>query len=236
MGVDLWDVNEDGRPDLYVSASMNNVLLQQHEDESFVDVSLLMNADPLDGTLLTMSWGAIFLDFDNDGLRDLLVAEGDLWHALSTDPVVVELPLDLLRLTEAEPVPRYEDVSAEYGFGIMGSWRSIVAMDHNGDGIVDPLITDVEHRPRLYMSQGCTANGWLRVGAPVHSRIELDAGGRTQTAWVDTHSSFAASSTPEVHFGLGPTDTVTALRVTLPTGERLETDGAFEARRRVWVR
>ena len=236
MGLDIEDINGDGRPDIYLSASMNNVLLQQLEDHSYVDVSLLMSANPLDGTLLTMSWGAAFLDFDNDGLRDLIVAEGDLWHELSADPVVVDLPLDLMRLVETETGRAYQDVSADYGFGVMGSWRSIAALDHNGDGLVDPIITDVEHRPLMYMSQGCTANGWLRVEAPIHSKIELTAGGRTQTAWIDTHSSFAASTQPEFHFGLGATNTVTSLVVTLPTGEKLATTEAFEARRKVKVK
>jgi enediyne biosynthesis protein E4 len=235
MGVDIADVDRDGRPDIYVSASMNNVLLQQQADGSYADTSLLTGADPLDGTLLTMGWGSVFLDFDNDGRQDILVAEGDLWHELSSSPVVVDLPMHLMQQLDSESGTRFEEVSDAYGFEVLGSWRSIVALDHNGDGLVDPIITDVEARPRFYMSQGCTENGWLRVEAPVHSRIEITAGGFTQVAWVDTHSSFAAGQQPEVHFGLGPTETVELLVVDLPTGERRVSTQPFEARRKVWV-
>ena len=236
MGVDITDLNGDGRPDIYVSASMNNVLLQQFDDGSYVDVSLVTGADPLDGTLLTMSWGALFLDFNNDGLQDILVAEGDLWHEFSTNPVIVDLPIDLLQQVESSSGMSFEAVGAEYGMELYGSWRSIVALDHNGDGLVDPLITDVEARPRFFMSQGCTSNGWLRVEAPVHSRVEVRADDRTQVFWVDTHSSFGAGTQPEVHVGLGATDVVESLIVDLPTGERLETSAPFMGRRKVWVR
>ncbi len=231
MGVDIADVDGDLLPDLYVAASMNNVLLQQWEESSYVDVTLMMNADPLSGTLLTMAWGSIFLDFDNDGLQDLLVAEGDLWHEFSFDPVIMDLPIDLLSLVETPTGRSYEDVSDLYGFGVLGSWRSLVAMDHNSDGVLDPIVTDVDNAPLLFMSQGCTVNGWLEVEAPMHSRVEVTAGGVTQVAWIDTQSSCAGSKHPRVHFGLGPIETVQSLVVTLPTGEELRTTGAFQARR-----
>jgi len=236
MGVDIADVDGDLLPDLYVAATSNNVLLQQFSDGSYVDVSLAMDADPLDSTLATMAWGAIFLDFDNDGLQDIIVAEGDLWHEFSTDPVVGDMPLDLLRLVQTAAGRSYEDVSDLYGFGQMSSWRSIVAMDHNADGILDPLVTNVDNPPLLFLSQGCTENAWLEVEAPIHSRVEITAGGVTQVAWVDSQSGFGGTKQPVVHFGLGPVEVVQSLVVTMPDGQVLRTDGAFAARRKLRVK
>jgi hypothetical protein len=236
MGAHLGDYNRDGWPDLYLAATGNNVLLEMAPDGGFFDVSELTQADPLDGTLGTMAWGAIFLDFDNDGRLDLTIAEGDLWHEFSEDPIVVDLPLDLLRQTETEAGIRFENVSDAYGFGQLGSWRTVVAVDHNGDGVLDPLIGEVENRPLLMMSQGCTANGWIEVDAPMHSRVEVTAGGITQTAWTTTHSSFGGAQPPVAHFGLGANESVDMIRVRLPGGEEVALDAPIAARRVVTVR
>jgi len=236
MGAHLGDYNRDGHPDLYLAATSNNVLLQMLPDGTYADMSVVTGADPLDSTIRTMAWGAVFLDFDNDGLLDIAVAEGDLWHEFSEEAVVADMPVDLLQQTMSDSTSLFEDVSASYGFGQMGSWRTIVAMDHNGDGILDPLIGDVEKRPMLMMSQGCTANGWIAIDAPMHSRVEVTAGDITQTAWTTTHSSFGGANAPVAHFGLGESQTVDRIRVVLPGGEEVVLEEAISARRRVQVR
>ena len=232
MGAGLGDYNRDGRPDLYVTATGKNVLLAQLEDGSYVDVGQSTGADTLDGTIETMAWWAIFADFDNDGLADVAVAEGDLWHEFSTDPIVAEMAFNVVRQTEPE---RFESANAS-GFGQMGSWRSIVAGDHNGDGVLDFVVGDVEKRPMLLLSDGCTANGWVQITAPHGSRVKVDAGGITQVGWANTASSFGAVAEPLVHFGLGAEQAVDAIRVVMPDGETVTMTERFDARRRVSVR
>jgi hypothetical protein len=120
------------------------------------------------------------------------------------------------------------------GLDTLGSWRSLVTLDDNGDGVLDVLVTDTVARPRFYVSEGCTVNAWLEVEAPVHSRVSVTSGGRTQTAWVTTESSYGAGRTPMVHFGLGAEEVVERLEVTAP-GRKVLVATGIAGRRRVVV-
>ena len=229
MGAGLGDFNQDGRPDLMLAATGSNPLLQQLEDGTYVDVGQSTGADTLDGTIESMAWGAIFVDFDNDGLQDIAVAEGDLWHIHTEDPIIKDMAFNVVRQVE----PNRFELANEHGFGQMGSWRSIVASDHNDDGVLDFIVSDVEHRPMLLLSESCTANAWLEVGAPHGSRIEIQAGERTWTGWANTASSFGGAVEPVAHFGLGAVETVDAVVVHRPDGTIVETDGPLATRRRI---
>lgn len=232
MGAGLGDFNRDGRPDLVIAGTGSNPLLQQLEDGTYVDVGQATGADTLDGTIESMAWGAIFVDFDNDGLQDIAVAEGDLWHAHTADPIVKDMAFNVVRQTE----PDVFQLANEHGFGQLGSWRTIVAADHNADGILDFIVSDVEHRPMLLLSDGCTANAWIEVAAPHGSRVEVTAGGQAWVGWANTASSFGGAVEPVVRFGLGTTDTIDAVRVEAPDGRIIVHEGSLKARRRLTVK
>ncbi|MEC9391866.1 MAG: CRTAC1 family protein, partial [Myxococcota bacterium] len=231
MGAGLGDFNGDARPDLVIAGTGRNPLLQQLEDGTYVDVGQATGADTLDGTIASMAWGAIFVDFDNDGLQDIAVAEGDLWHEHTPNPIVKDMAFNVVRQVDDS---RFE-LANEHGFGQMGSWRTIVAADHNADGIVDFIVSDVEHRPMLLLSEGCTANNWVEVAAPHGSRVEVEVAGATRVGWANTASSFGGAVEPVARFGLGPIDTIDGVRVETPDGRIIEHTDAFAARRRISV-
>jgi len=228
MGGDAGDYNRDGWPDLYLSATTQPVLLQGQSDGTFVDVTVSAGADPVVQDE-EMTWGAAWLDYDNDGQQDLLVAQGDLWAA-DHPGNVFEGPINLLR----QEAGAFEDVGPSLGLATEGSWRGVSAADHNGDGVLDLLVTEVVSRPHLYLSQGCTASGWLAVEAPLGSRVEITAGGVTQVDWIHPTSGFGAAGPLEAWFGLGDAQEVTSLRVELPWGAGVYAhDAPFDGRRRV---
>ena len=111
----------------------------------------------------------------------------------------------------------------------------MVPADHNGDGILDFVVADVETRPLLLLSEGCTANTWLQVAAPHGSRIEVDTEDRTLTGWANTASSFGGVVEPVAHFGLGAATVVDEVRVYLPNGESLKLADTVRTRRRITV-
>lgn len=231
MGGDVADVNGDGRPDLYVTAAGSNSLLESLADGTFVDVAEAVGADPLIRGEVKMGWGAIWLDHDNDGEQDILAAYGDL-NSYDGFGFWDELPFLLLRGQDG----RFTDVSETHGFPTEGSWRGLVAADHNGDGVLDLLIKEATDQPMLYLSDGCTANTWLVVEAPLHSRVEVVAGDRTWTDWVNTDQSFAGFGPQEIWFGLGDRPRVDLVRVVLPwNGGVIEIPGPVDTRRRIHV-
>jgi hypothetical protein len=229
MGGDAADYNGDGLPDLYLAATGQNVLLASQAGGDFVDVTLSVGADPLGGAPY-MAWGAIWLDYDNDGLLDLAVAQGDLW-ASDHEGEVFDAPVNLLRQSEGG---QFEEVGPAAGIELLGSYRGVSAADHNGDGVLDLLVNEVVDRPLLYLSDGCTAAGWLAVEAPMNSRVEIEVGGVTRTAWIHPSSGFGAAGPLEAWFGLGEAQSVDRLRVILPWGRGEYTlQGPIEGRRRI---
>ncbi|MEY3212118.1 MAG: hypothetical protein RIT28_2599 [Pseudomonadota bacterium] len=230
MGGDVGDVNNDGAPDLYLGATSANRLLLQ-DDGAFVDVTAATGADPLDSDQ-DMSWGVIFFDHDNDGLQDLLVAEGDLWAA-DHGGTPQDAPIHLLAQTDTFS---FEDRAPALGLDRLGSWRAVNAADHNDDGVLDLIITEITDRPLVLLSTGCTEAGWIAVDAPLGSRIEVEAGGRTVVDWAHPQSGIGAAGPLRVHLGLGEAQTVDVLRVILPWGGgTITVPGPIPARRVITV-
>ena len=227
MGVSLGDYNADGLADLYVTATANSVLLEGMADGNFVDVTAVTGASPLTAPE-QMGWGSTWLDHDNDGQLDVLLATGDLWHAGDDGLPQFDSTLHLL----AQDDGAFTDVTTDHGLTAAGSFRSVVAADLNGDSVLDLIATDVRARPRIYLSDGCTAADWLAVTAPPHSTVRLTAGGQTQTRWINPDSGYAASSPSEAWLGLGEA-AVESLEVILPDGGVVSITGPLQARRRV---
>ncbi|MCK6521574.1 CRTAC1 family protein [Myxococcota bacterium] len=230
MGGDVGDVNNDGAPDLYLGATSANRLLVQ-SGGAYVDVTAASGADPLDSDQ-DMSWGVIFLDHDNDGLQDLLVAEGDLWAA-SHGGTLQDAPIHLLAQTEGL---QFEDRGPALGLDRMGSWRAVNAADHNDDGVLDLIITEITDRPLVFLSTGCTEAGWIAVDAPFGSRVEVSAGGLIAVDWAHPQSGIGAAGPTRVHLGLGEAQAADELRVTLPWGGgTIVIPGPIPARRVITV-
>ena len=227
MSVAVDDFSGDGRPDLYVTDAYVNLTLQSLDDGTYVDVSRATDSS-LASNSVYMSWGAIFTDLDNDGQRDLLAARGDYDREAVDD---VSTPAALLRDGGV-----WRDDGEALGFTGEGIFRSVAALDLNGDGVVDPLFSQARARPLLYLSRGCTAEGWLEVEGPEGARVEVTAGGVTQTTWLTTQSGLGVATPPIAHLGLGDAQTVDLLRVVTLRGEIYSLEEPFEARRRVTVR
>ena len=212
MGIDVADVDGDGAVDAYVSAIGASVLMQQ-VDGVFVNTTRAAGASPIVNED-EMGWGVLIRDLDNDGRPDLLTAQGDLWYAdkPGTD-VVYDGPIDVLQQGDGV----FDMVGPAWGFPVTGSWRSLVTWDHNGDGVLDVLATDVAESPRLFLSRGCSEGGWLMIDAPEGSLVEVEAGGRWYIRRSGHSSSFGASGPRTVHVGLGASD-ASRVRVTTPDG------------------
>jgi len=229
MGGHAADIDGDGRLDLLLADTGRSRLLVQRPDGSFADATAAWGADPVTDPR-HMLWGAIVADLDHDGWRDLLMLQGPFLdpHDSSPDPQ----PFTLMRQTD----DGLTDASAWLPGERLGSWRAVVADDLNQDGVLDIVMTRSDAPPRLTLSEGCTAAGWLAVVAPDGSRVTVEAGGRAQVALVSVDSGFGANRRPVAWFGLGASQQVDAVTVTLPwTAEERRIEGPFGARRTLTV-
>jgi hypothetical protein len=241
MSADAGDIDGDGTVDLYLGNSDAANLYLNDGTGSFVDAAVALGADECDEYAdPDMVWGAVLLDHDNDADTDIFAAHGDLW---APEDLASSRSDEEDSLLSQSPDGTFEDVAPDLGLDSADSGRSVVAADHNQDGVLDLLVTNIVSDPHLWMSDGCTAAGWLEVELVgtaserhgVGARVEVEAEGKVQVGWATHASSAFAGKEPIVHFGLGEALSVDRLKVTWPSGVVQETTAGFTARRRVVV-
>ncbi len=226
MGTDFADYDNDGWPDVFVNALANQkYALFRNSKGVFEYVSGPSGVAGI--TMLHSGWGARFLDYDNDGWKDLLVGQGHVMDNIElTQPNIRYLePLLLMRNRGG----RFEDVSRQSGppFQVPLAARGIGFGDLNNDGFLD-LVVNCNDRPALVLrNEGGNGNHWLliqltgtrsnRDGIGAEVRI-VGESGLEQYAVVTTASSYLSASDKRVHFGLGKDSRVRLLEIRWPSG------------------
>ena len=228
MGVDFADYNNDGWPDLVVTdlANQRYALYQNNGDGSFSYVS--PNAGLAQMTLAHSGWGVRFFDYDNDGWKDLLIAQG---HDLDT----IELNFPHLRYREPMLLARntghgFVDVSAESGTVFTQAWvaRGMAIGDLDNDGRLDAVVTTNDGPVHVLHNQAQTTNHWLLLNLVGHSsnrdaigaEVALVTQTGSQFATVSTASSYLSASDKRVHFGLGKENVALRIEIRWPSGIR----------------
>ena len=232
-GADIADLDGDGLPELFVTGAPLNTLFSRTES-GWVDRSDVSGVR--DGISLAAGWGAVFFDLGNDGQPDLLLAQGDRYNAGQTDlpdgsPAAFDEPLRLM----AYEAGRFTDVAPELGMDVMGSFRAVMAVDLNTDGVEDLIVTQASERTLVFLSEGCTDNEWIRVDAPVGSVVEVVTESTSHTNWARVGRGFQSTARIPLHFGLGAEDSVTEIRVRFG-GDEYIASGPFETRQTITVR
>jgi hypothetical protein len=228
MGIDFADYNNDGWPDLVVTdlANQRYALYLNNGDGSFNYVS--PNAGLAQMTLAHSGWGVRFLDYDNDGWKDLLIAQG---HDLDT----IELNFPNLRYREPMLLARntghgFVDVSEQSGSVFSQPWvaRGLAVGDLDNDGRLDAVVTTNDGPVHVLHNQTLTRNHWLLLKLVGHSsnrdaigsEVELVTAAGAQFATVSTASSYLSASDKRVHFGLGADNTAQRIDIRWPSGIR----------------
>lgn len=226
MGTDFGDYDNDGKFDLIVTnfARDTNTVYRNEGQGFFSDATT--RAGQRD-SYPYMGWGVGFVDFDNDGWKDLYVVNGHLYPQI--DSIKTEVGYrqrDLLyrnlgggrfanisnRLTHAKHVGR----GAAFG-------------DLDNDGKMDVVISNIDTQVNVLMNRSERRNNWLtvrcqgRVGNrdAIGTRITVTTTEGDQSGEVRSGCSYLSSSDPRVHFGLGPATTVAKLQVVWPGGKEL---------------
>jgi hypothetical protein len=227
MGTDVEDYDGDGWPDVIVTT----LSLERYALFRGAGGGRFEYASHATGvgraTLQKAGWGTKFIDFDNDGRRDLFVAQG---HVLDTVSGARQ-GFDYLQapLMLRNQGPSFSDVSASLGpaFARPAAGRGAAFADLDDDGDIDIVIATLDGPPRILRNDARTANQWLTVslrgtrsnrdgiGAIV---TVVDDHGRTQSGVCSTASSYQSASDRRVHFGLGAARGVQRVEVRWPSG------------------
>ncbi|MCA9705680.1 MAG: CRTAC1 family protein [Myxococcales bacterium] len=217
MGQAVGDYDNDGDLDLVFSDIFHTHLLQSLTAQGMpkfqeIDVGLDFPA---------ISWGTVFVDYDNDGWLDVYLATQDDEPELSN------------RLFRNRGDGTFEDVTEHSGAANNGFTYGVGYADYDHDGFVDLVVGNRGDRYYLYHNTTTTGPGhhWvtfvLEGGGPINrdaigARIEVtDSAGVTRMAEVRSGSTMGGGNSMRLHFGLG-TAHVAEVRVLWPDGtERL---------------
>ena len=228
MGVDFADYNNDGWPDIVVTdlANQRYSLYQNVGDGSFNYATSTTGLGQM--TVSHSGWGVRFLDYDDDGWKDLLAAQG---HDLDT----IELTFPNLRYREPMLLARntgrgFVDVSRESGSVFSQPWtaRGMAIGDLDNDGRLDAVVTTNDGPAHVLHNETSNSNHWLLLKL-VGRRSNRDAFGAEvaittalgpQYATVSTAGSYLSASDKRVHFGLGKETTVQKIEIRWPSGLR----------------
>jgi len=212
MGADIGDINNDALLDIVIGDVQRNHVLQNMGSEEFVDVTTLLNANQMQ--MEEMSWGLRIVDVNNDGSNEIIFAQGDhTYPGLDNPEYIGPLSISIL-MRDGEG---FREVATRLGFTDSGSFRSIVPLHWNQDGILDYWITDVEKGGQLWLSNGCDSGNWINFKGPIGTAIRFTSNGQTYYGEVQNSSSYAASVSAHWHVGLGNTEKIDNLEIRLPT-------------------
>ncbi len=226
MGVDFSDYDNDGLPDILVTDLANQMYATYHNEGGLqFDYASFKNGVGA-MTRLHSGWSVRFMDYDNDGWKDLLIAQG---HDLDT--VEKSYP----QLHYREPVllarntgKRFVDVSAQSGSVFHEAWvgRGMAIGDIDNDGRLDAVVTTNGGPAHVLHNETQTSNHWLTLRLVGHKSNRDGIGSLAKVVtskgpqWVSvtTASGYLSASDPRVHFGLG-TDTFAArVEIQWPSG------------------
>jgi enediyne biosynthesis protein E4 len=226
MGADFRDIDNDGRPDVFVTALSNESFSYFHNEggRMFEDRSPPTMLSRL--SLLMGGWSNGIYDMNNDGWKDLVSVNSHVNNIESEMNVPYKQPNAIFENLGG----RFADVSAAAGpdFQARALHRGAAFGDLFNDGRID-LVVSVQNEPaEIFRNVSENGNHWLEIKTVgtksnrdgIGTKIRLESASGTQFNHVTTSVGYASSSDPRVHFGLGKDTLVKRLTFEWPSGIR----------------
>ena len=202
MGTTFQDYDNDGRPDILVTVLPREIYALFHNDGNglFTYRSLQAGLGLLSAA--SSGWGVGLEDFDNDGWKDLFVAQSHvLDNVEKIDPMLHYKEPPLLALNHNG---RFERADSGVAAAIAG--RGAAFGDLNNDGWMDVVVTSLGGEPLVLLNHGGSGN-WLSISLR-GTRSNRDGLGASvqingQKRFATTAGSYISASDKRLHFGLG---------------------------------
>ncbi len=213
MGVDAFDVNNDGWQDLFVANVDQEMfsLYQNNKNESFLDTAHKHSV--AQATRLLSGWGLKFFDYDNDGWVDAILSNGHPDDMIEQYSQQVKYKEPLLLFHNTNGV--LKNISATAGPVFQKSYpsRGLAVGDFNNDGRLDVLVANNGEAPLLLRNNSSPENRWVGlklVGRlanrdAIGARIVWSVDGKKFARLKNNGGSYLSSHDPREVLGLGPT-------------------------------
>lgn len=223
MGVDAGDYDNDGREDLVVSNYLHEPTSLYHNDGNLIFSNATQTSRLGPATTSTVGWGIKWVDLDNDGWLDLVIANGHPLHRIKDLDGSTESQQKFLVFRNRDGRSFVEITALGDGLPATIAGRALCVGDLNNDGKVDLLISNIEGEPLLLQNDTPEQNHWLSVrladGPTIESTLVIArAGSREWIRRCSTGGSYLSASDSRVYFGLGEISALDELEVRWPSG------------------
>jgi hypothetical protein len=230
MGVAIGDYDNDGRVDFHITnfSDDSNVLYHNEGGGNFTDNTFQSGLGEV--SIPFLGWGTDFVDYDNDGWRDLLVANGHVYPAVDQHQWGTSFAQQMLLFRNLAN-GKFERVGAAPGSALANAMqaRGLAVGDLDGDGRLDAVTNNIDARPALLRNVAGQTGHWLelRLVGDVSKKSPRDATGAIvylttgklrQRMDSVSGASYASQNDPRLHFGLGAATKVDKLEVKWPGG------------------
>jgi enediyne biosynthesis protein E4 len=242
MGVDFADYDNDGRPDVVVSDLSNEryALFRNEGGGFFTDESSSSGLARI--TMLLSGWGVKFFDFDNDGWKDIFVAQGHVLDNVEKTSGGLRYEQPPLLLHNAKG--RFQNVDAGSALEVPRAGRGAAFGDIDNDGDIDVVVANVGEGCSVFRNNGGNRNHWLGLRLTgsrsnrdgIGARIEItSASGQKQFYTVSTAGSYISASDRRVIAGLGADTFAKRVVIKWPSGviqnlSNVKADGMMDVR------
>jgi hypothetical protein len=226
MGVAVGDYDGDGWLDIVKTNFTDQVttVYRNNGDGTFHDSTLQAG---LGVNTKYLGFGVGFIDFDNDGRKDIFIANGHVYPQITGRKLHVSYKQPRL-LYRNLGEGRFEDFSAKAGAAIAaaGVGRGCAFADLDNDGDVDIVINNLDAPPTVLRNDGGNRNHWLMIKcigtksnrSAIGTRVRVTAKDLTQIDEVLSGSGYYSQNDLRLHFGLGTIDRVDLVEVVWPSG------------------
>ena len=238
MGTDAADYDRSGKQHLVVGNFSNQMLGLYHNEGGGLFTDVAPRAPIGRSSLLSLTFGLFFFDYDLDGLPDIFAANGHLEEEITkVQPKIQYAQLPLLFHNTGGG--KFTQVSGVFAEPLVA--RGAAYGDFDGDGDLDVIVSNNNAPAHLYRNDGGNRNHWLKLKLAgtksnrdgIGATVRVTSAQGKQMQYVHSGSSYCSSSDLALTFGLGKDVVATSVEIDWPSGKHQKLDNVRSNQRMV---